>query len=399
MPFEFNRIDRVSLPMGIMDLAVRDGDRDLFAACMDGIYQIRMGADDQGDAAEKTDRRRPEIRRIGRHASYVSGVSWASQRNTLITTAYDGTLHFRQLAEGQDRAAEDSQSESDSQSEDDSIAVLADEEIAPSLIHQAHSFWSWGSTLSPDQKWVASVSGQYLAGAQDYTPQPSAEPTVKIFDAVTGELVHAWEMLPSVQCVAFDPSSRFVVAGNLMGDLCVWDVQTGETLAQWRTPSFTSWGIIKSHCYIGGIFAVAFAPDGESVYAAGMGEMRDPMAGNGKQLWQRFSWRSSPVEKIQETAADQSGEGLMETLAWSPDGAYFVMAGRLRGGNWNLGMFETASGQLVSQAKTGMRITTARFSQDGQHLWLGGMQGQPGPKEGNFPDFGYLERYRLTNKG
>jgi hypothetical protein len=126
-----------------------------------------------------------------------------------------------------------------------------------------------------------------------------------------------------------------------------------------------------------------------------MGDMRDPMAGNGKQLWQRFSWQSTPVAKIQESAADQCGEGLMETLAWHPSGEYFVMAGRLRGGNWNVGIFATESGQLIGQAKTGMRISTAHFSADGMQLYLAGMQGQPKRKEDVFPDFGYLERYTV----
>ena len=167
------------------------------------------------------------------------------------------------------------------------------------------------------------------------------------------------------------------------------------TVAEWRTKSFTSWGIIKSHCYISGIFRVSFSPDGKSLYAVGMGDMRDPMAGNGKQLWQRFSWQSTPVAKIQESAADQCGEGLMETLAWHPSGEYFVMAGRLRGGNWNVGIFATESGQLIGQAKTGMRISTAHFSADGKQLYLAGMQGQPKRKEDVFPDFGYLERYTV----
>ena len=203
------------------------------------------------------------------------------------------------------------------------------------------------------------------------------------------------EMLPSVQCVAFDASSRYVAAGNLMGDLAVWEVTSGKQLAHWRSPSFTSWGIIKSHCYIGGIFAVAFSHDSQSLYAAGMGDMRDPMAGNGRQLWQRFDWRKNPVEKLQESVADQAGEGLMEVLAWHPNGEQFVMAGRLLGGKWNLGIFAGDTGQLIGQAKTGMRITTARFSPDGETLYLAGMQGQPAPKGDRFPEFGYVERYRI----
>ncbi|MFO0923191.1 MAG: hypothetical protein U0905_11960 [Pirellulales bacterium] len=36
--------------------------------------------------------------------------------------------------------------------------------------------------------------------------------------------------------------------------------------------------------------------------------MKDPMAGNGKQLRQRFAWRKKPVEKVQESKADQIKE-------------------------------------------------------------------------------------------
>jgi len=123
--------------------------------------------------------------------------------------------------------------------------------------------------------------------------------------------------------------------------------------------------------------------------------MKDPMAGNGKQLWQRFEWRKAPVERKQETVGSQSGEGLMETLAWHPSGRHFLMAGRLRGGKWNLGILDASTSQLIVEAKTGMRITTARYSPDGTTLYLGGMQGQPGPKDNRFPDLGYIDRYRV----
>ena len=32
-----------------------------------------------------------------------------------------------------------------------------------------------------------------------------------------------------------------------------------------------------------------------------MGSTRDPAAGNGKQLWQRFDWRANPAKKLDET--------------------------------------------------------------------------------------------------
>jgi WD40 repeat protein len=365
MTLELVKRDRIPFPMGIMALDVHVERNTAYAACMDGIYECFVGDRGEDD--------KPKPKKIGAHESYVSGISYSKINQTLVTASYDGTLHIRDIPN-----------------------EPTEGEIEPRIKKRIHDFWSWDMSMSPDGRFVVSVTGQYLAGSEDYSPLPAEEPCVRIVDARTGEILHSLDMLPSVQCVAIDPSSRFVAAANLMGDIAVWEMDTGKQISTWRTPSFTSWGIIKSHCYIGGIYAVSFSPDGEHLYAAGMGEMNDPMAGNGKQRWQRFAWKQTNVEKQMESKPDQTGEGLMEVLAWHPTGDYFAMAGRLRGGNWNIGLFSRESGDLIGQAKTGMRITSVHFHPDGKTLLLAGMQGQPKPKEGVFPAFGYLERYEIS---
>jgi hypothetical protein len=182
-----------------------------------------------------------------------------------------------------------------------------------------------------------------------------------------------------------------------MGEVRVWDMADGELVANWTTSDFTSWGIIKSHCFIGGVHAMRFTPLGDHLLLAGMGPMRDPMAGNGRQLWQKFAWRGSPPEKVGETRPEESGEGLMETLAIHPSGRFFLMAGRLRGGAWNAGFFDLESGRLVHSLKTGYRITEGLFSRDGRRLYLAGTRGQPRNKDGNFPPFGRIDVYDLTS--
>jgi WD40 repeat protein len=364
MQIDLKKAGRYSFPMGILDFALDANESNVYAACMDGLYRLPLPPKDAIKEGAKPIS-------IGRQSSYVSGVGLVGADSTAVTCNYDGTLQMR------------------------NVSPDCVEDVAPTLEQRLHSFWSWSMALSPDKQWIASVGGQYLAGSEDYSPLASPEPTVKLVD-LHGKTKFEFEMLPSVQAVAFDPTGKYLAAGNLMGDLAVWSTETGEALAKWRTKSFTSWGIIKSHCYIGGIFAVSFSPDSQTLYAAGMGDMKDPMAGNGKQLWERFDWQKSPPEKIQESRSNQTGEGLMETLAWHPQGTMFAMAGRLRGGNWNVGLFDRDSGELIGSAKTGMRITSACFSQDGKTLYLGGMQGQPERKEGRFPDFGYLERYNIT---
>jgi WD40 repeat protein len=194
--------------------------------------------------------------------------------------------------------------------------------------------------------------------------------------------------------VAISPDCRHLAAANMTGQVRVWDLQTDRLVVDWTTPDFTSWGIIKSHHYIGGIFAAHFTPTGDELLVCGMGPMTDPMAGNGKQTWQRFAWREDPIRKTGQIAESESGNGLMETLAFRPAGDVFLMAGRLAQGKWNTAFFDANSGKLVHSLDTKMRVTDARFSGDGKRLVLAGGVGQERKKDGKYPEFGRLKVYR-----
>jgi WD40 repeat protein len=348
------RLHRHKLPTGVLGLDSRADGKVLYAACMDGVYEVN------GETGER--------RRLYEHKSYASGAALFEGAGTLVSAGYDGALTWYDVGGGK------------------TVRTV-----------EAHGFWSWQMAHSPDGKRVASATGQYLCGGYRYEPAPEREPSVKVFDAATGELVHALSHVPSVQSVAFSPDSRYVAAGNLMGEVRVWEAGSGKQVAGWTTDAFTSWGIIKSHCYIGGVFALAFTPDGEGLILAGMGPMRDPMAGNGRQLWQRFAWKETPARKVDETRSSDSGEGLMETLAVHPSGAYFVMSGRLRGGSWNTALFSLADGSALHTFKTDTRITRAVFADGGKRLILGGTQRQPNLKDGAIPDFGHVDIYELTS--
>lgn len=350
---ELKRLQRHMLPTAVLGLDSRPDGKLLYAACMDGVYELN------GESGEH--------RQLYKHESYASGALLLPKANTLVTGGYDGVLTWWDLAAGKQ------------------IRTV-----------KAHNFWSWQIARSPDEKYIASVTGQYLSGGPRYEPAPETEPSVKVFDAATGRLVHALPHVPSVQSVAFSPDGNFVAAGNLMGEIRVWDVRSGRQAAQWKTDDFTSWGIIKSHCYLGGIFALTFSPDGEHLLAAGMGPMVDPMAGNGRQLWQRFAWKENPPRKLDETRKGESGEGLMETLAFHPSAPLFAMSGRLRGGEWNTALFAAADGAQLRGFKTDTRVTRALWTADGRQLILGGTQRQPNFKDGKLPAFGHVDFYELT---
>src|SRR5262249_46912755 len=147
-----------------------------------------------------------------------------------------------------------------------------------------------------------------------------------------------------------------------------------EPVAQWKSPDFTSWGSIKTHHYCGGIYGLAFSPDGVALLCCGMGPMTDPMAGNGKMTWQRWNWQKSA--KTDQIKDGQHGSGLMESVAWHPSGEHFAMAGRQAQGTWNAAIFSARDGSLVQSIDTKKRITHAFFTEDGQTLVLSGATSQ-----------------------
>ena len=349
---ECKKVQRHRLPEGTLGVALHPDGEQAFAACLDGVYRVRF--DKNPDSYEL----------LYSHGSYVSNVVYLRTTNQLVSAGYDGVLKWFDL---------------------DSQAVVR--------TVQAHRFWSWDMALCANDRVLASSTGQYLAGDYEYRPQASSEPCVRVFDAQSGQALSSMDFGPPTQAVAVSDDGEHIAAANLMGDVAVWTTN-GQPIAKWNTPDFTAFGIIKSHCQIGGVFATVFVPGTRDLIVAGMGPMRDPMAGNGKQRWQRFSWGGGEPAKVAQSNDDQVGEGLMETLAVHPAGKLFVMAGRLRGGSWSAALFSLESGDLVTSMKTDSRVTKAVFSNDGKQLVLAGATKQ---KKAADKSFGVLDRYEITH--
>ncbi|MCW5558331.1 MAG: hypothetical protein KIT22_10930 [Verrucomicrobiae bacterium] len=343
-----------SLPTGVLGLAITPEGGRAFAACADGaIYAVDI---DTGNAEPFE----------SRHPSFASGCVLLPDGRTLISGGYDGALlwHDVETRRSQRRV-------------------------------MAHRFWNWQLALSADGRRLAATTGQYLPGGWKYEPAPEAEPSVKVFDTASGQLVASFHHVPPVLSCAFSPDGLHLAAANMMGEVRVWDLRSGTTApaAQWTSPDFTSWGTIKTHHYCGGVYGLAFSPDGEVLLGCGMGPMTDPMAGNGKMTWQRWRWRTG--ERVDQIRDGQHGSGLMESVAWNPEGSHFIMAGRQAQGTWNAAVFSAADGELVHSVDTKRRITHVRFTADGKSLIASGAGGQGQRKDGAWPAWGNLQVFRV----
>jgi WD40 repeat protein len=337
-----------SFPSAVLSLDVIEGGAGCVVACLDGqVYRM----DSEGKTTP-----------LGRHESYASGVVCLAGGRVAVSAGYDGRLLWHDLGSGT---------------------------VIRSVT--AHSFWSWDLAASRDGRWLASVTGRYEVGGYRYEPAAETELSVRLYDAASGELRHSWAHVPPVQAVAISPDGAHVAAGNLMGEIRVWETDQGREVARVSSGDLTSWGVIKSHHYLGGVFALEFGPDGRDLYACGMGPMLDPMAGNGVQRWLRFDWRAG--RQTSQTAEGESGQGLMEALAFHPEGRLFAMAGRLFQGSWNLALFDVASGKKVFAMDAKHRITDAVWMRDGRHLMVAKARQQEKRKDGKWPEFGFVEVY------
>lgn len=345
------------LPAGVLGLALSPDGTQAFAACADGTLQAVDPTTGKAEPfAEK-------------HHSFASGCVLLPDGKTVISGGYDGWLLWHDVA-----------------------TKRCWRRV------QAHQFWNWQLALSPDGRHLATVTGQYLPGGWKYEPAQETEPSVKVFDTLTGDLVAAFSHGPPVLSCVFSPDGQHLAAANMMGDIKIWKLPAsadGQPVAQWNSPDFTSWGTTKTHHYCGGIYSLAFSPDGSTLLCCGMGPMGDPMAGNGKMTWQRWNWQKG--ERLDQIKDGQHGTGLMEAIAWHPDGQHFLMAGRQAQGTWNAALFSAADGSLVHSIDTKKRITHARFTADGQSLILAGANGQPAPKNGVWPPWGRLQVYKVES--
>ena len=344
-----------ALPSGVLGFAPARDAGHAFVACADGsVHRVGLG-DGKTEPFE------------GRHDSFASGCVLLPDGRTVISGGYDGMLLWHDVA---------------------SRRCLRRV--------RAHRFWNWQLALSPDGRRVATTTGQYLAAGWKYEPAAESEPSAKVFDTGSGELVAAFGHAPPVMSCAFSPDGLHLAAANLLGEVRVWRWASGpEPVSRWTSPDFTSWGTTKSHHYSGGIFGLAFSPDGGSLLGCGMGPMGDPMAGNGKMTWQRWNWAKG--QRIDQIKDGQHGSGLMESVAWHPDGKHFVMAGRQAQGTWNAAVFAAADGALVHSIDTKKRITHARVSADGGWLLVAGAKGQGPRKDGVWPACGRVQAYRVAS--
>lgn len=291
--------------------------------------QIFIGMSDFAVHRLDLDAEKPEAKPISeaRHGSYVTGLVRSGK--TLISGGYDGTLIWWNADTGE---------------------VIRKAEAA-------HAKWIRKLALSPDGTRVASVADDMRT---------------KVWDVASGQLIADWgdydiktpHGYPSMlYAVAFSPDGHWLATGSKTGQVLIRDASSGEITGRVETPVMYTWDPKARNHSIGGIRAVAFSGDAQTLAVGGMGKVGNIDHLEGASRIETFAWQSqTKLHEIEDT----QHRGLVQALQFGPGDAWFVAAGGDNGGF--VSVYGLADGKLIAQEKLGTHVHDFTLAADGGSL-------------------------------
>jgi WD40 repeat protein len=177
------------------------------------------------------------------------------------------------------------------QAGDDTVRVWEVDPRATLPVLRGHTNHVYPVAFSPDGRWIAS------GGWDDPVPGGGARPSLRLWDAATGEPCAVLPHPGIVKTLAFSPDGSWLVAGGDGFPLRIWDVATARLRKDLPAPTGSPWN-------------VAVSPDGARIAAA---------AFDGE--------KQRDVMSVTEVASGKEVfSGVGAALAFSPDGRW--LAGR-----------------------------------------------------------------------
>ena len=194
--------------------------------------------------------------------------------------------------------------------------------------------------FSPDGKY-------FLCGGPGplYLLTNKREPTMKIFEVATGEVVKDFKLREgSNDCfsVAYSPDGKYVLSGGDKGKITLWNTSSGKSIKT----------VVGGKSFLSDVVrAVSFSPDGQYVLSGG--------GDNSVRLWNAKS-----LTQIKKFVGHTGINGIW-SVAFSPDGKYALSGGF----DSQVKIWDLASGSqwkdLVGHTSNG---ATAKFFPDGKYV-------------------------------
>ncbi len=220
------------------------------------------------------------------HRSWVRGLTFHAETCKLLSTDYNGK-----------------------------IMIWSADAATPTVerVIDAHEGWVRAIAMSPDQRQFATCGNDNL---------------VKLWNVADFSLAREFAgHAHHVYNVAFHPSERAIVSGDLRGNIKQWDLQSGRETRQFDAsvifrydPTFRA-----DH---GGIRSMAFNADGSLFACAGITNVTNAFAGVGNPAIVLFNWQTG--QRTQTLRVNPAFQGTAWGVVFHPQG--FVIGAGAGGG-------------------------------------------------------------------
>jgi len=274
-----------------------------------------------------------EPKALGSHQSYITGVALAG--TTVVSGGYDGRLIWWDLSQRRQ------------------IRAIA-----------AHRRWIRAVLASRDGRTVASVADDMVC---------------RLWDVVSGRLVRELrgghqEMTPHhflsmLYACALSANGKYIATGDKLGHVVIWELATGKSVAALEAPALYTWDPIQRRHSIGGIRALAFSPDSQSLAVGGIGKIGNIDHLDGKARVEVFDWQKG--SRSHEFQSDKFN-GLVERLVFHPQGGWLLGVGGANDGF--LLFFDLKTKKIIRQEKAAMHLHDAVLNKAGDTIYAAGHQ-------------------------
>lgn len=232
----------------------------------------------------------------------------------------------------------------------------------------AHDGWVRKLTLIPNQQRIASIGDDLL---------------LKVWDLATGELVHRCEkhatqtpegFSNALYTLAASHDGKFVASADRCGQVCIWDVATGQLQQQFRAETFYTYDAEKRARSIGGIRSLCFLPDGQLVLG-GIGQVSNVDGFVGPCRLEVWNWQEAKRIAI----GTDKHQAIFNHVEYLPEHKLLIAAGGGDGGPllafWSSTLWEQKTEAPVSKAKPKCHIQHFAFDAVTQQMLAVGHNG------------------------
>ena len=295
--------------------------------------RVFLGGSDSKVYAADPSAPKLELREIGHHDSYVTGVAVAGQE--VISGGYDGKLNWW-------------------------------DPDKPKLIRslQAHSKWIRHVVVSPGGKYVASVADDMLCKVHETA-------TGKLAYALRGHELRTPTDFPSMlYACAFSPDGKRLATGDKVGHIVVWDVASGKRVSEMDSPGMYTWDGRQRLHSIGGIRALSFTPDSKQLAVGGIGTIGNVDHLDGPARVEVLDLATGKRTHLFEKT---KFKGIVNRLKFGPGGEWLLAAGGAASGFFVF--VDLKKNKVVKEEALRFHVYAAALGEGGETVVAAGYNG------------------------